>query len=148
MNKKYISYGVVSLIVVAALSFYAGGVHAKSTSAKTQANFQASAGQAYGAGNNGQTFGGGRGMRGGMGGGFTTGKIISKDATSITVQLESGGSKIVLLGDSTQIAKMANATSTDLAVGTSVSVIGTTNSDGSVTAQSVQIRPNIPAPKQ
>jgi len=67
------------------------------------------------------------------------GEIIAKDDSSMTIKLNDGGSKIVLISGSTKTTKQADATADDLAVGTKVSVLGTTNSDGSVSAQSVQI---------
>lgn len=83
-------------------------------------------------------------MRGSRNGeGFTAGQIISKDATSITVSLTSGGSKIIFLDTNTKISKQADGTLADLAVGTSVSVTGTPNADGSENAQSIQIRPTL-----
>ncbi len=90
----------------------------------------------------------GRGGAGHAGGGATFGTIISAGNGSITVQLPaatsssaSTGTKIVLFNASTQIGKMVVGTQNDLSVGTNVVVSGTANSDGSITASSIQIRP-------
>ncbi|MEI6316558.1 MAG: hypothetical protein WCO65_02425 [bacterium] len=95
----------------------------------------------------------GMGMRGGAGGfnrggmgGAVTGTVLSKDATSITVQGRDGSSKIVLYATSTQFAKSTSGTIDDVSVGAQVVIVGKTNTDGSVTAQSIQIRPEIPKP--
>lgn len=42
--------------------------------------------------------------------------------------------------------KSASGSAADVAVGSSIVVTGSKNSDGSVTAQSIQIRPDMPAP--
>ena len=77
--------------------------------------------------------------------GFTNGKIISKDANNITVQLMTNGTKIIFLDTNTTVSKMATGAISDLIIGTQVSITGTTNVDGSITAKSVQIRPNTPS---
>lgn len=81
-------------------------------------------------------------MRGGAGApGFRpiVGQILSQDSTSITVKLPDGSSKIVMFSDTTPINKTALGSKTDLTTGTGVRIIGTTNSDGSVTAQDIQL---------
>lgn len=142
MNKNIINI-IITVIVAGGASFYAG-MHYAQSKAVTPANFanmtpeerQALRGQ----------FGNGGGRGGRTGNGGASGEIISKDATSITIKLRDGsGSKIVFLSGATPIMKTASGTASDLQVGTQVNAMGTANSDGSITAQTVQIRPAMPA---
>lgn len=73
--------------------------------------------------------------------GFVNGDVISKDDKSITVKTRDGSSKIIFYSASTEISKFASGSASDLAVGTSIMVNGKTGSDGSVAAQTIQIRP-------
>ena len=70
-----------------------------------------------------------------------SGEIISANDKSITVKLQDGSSKIVLFSDKTTINKAETATKSDLKSGEKVAVFGTQNSDGSVTAQNIQLNP-------
>jgi hypothetical protein len=72
-------------------------------------------------------------------GGFASGKIESKDSQSITLQLPNGNSEVVFYSSSTQVIKPSQASLNDISVGTQVMIGGTQNSDGSLTAQSIQI---------
>jgi hypothetical protein len=78
-----------------------------------------------------------------VGNGFRpiNGDIINSDANSITVKMSDGSTKIVIVSGSTSINKAAQATIADLTTGQKVAVFGQTNSDGSVTAQSIQLNP-------
>ncbi len=85
---------------------------------------------------------GGRGGANGAGGGFVSGQVVSKDATSFTVSLNNNaGSKIVFFSTSTRVGETTNGNVEDIVAGKDVMVTGSTNADGSVTANLVQIRP-------
>jgi len=139
LEKKMITLLVVVAVVIGGLAFYAGDAYAahKTTGVSTSAYGQFAAGA------------GGRGGRtggaGAFGGGFSGGQVISKDATSITVQGRDGSSKIVFYTSSTPIMKTASGTISDVSVGSNIVVTGTPNSDGSITAQSIQLRPAMQA---
>lgn len=72
-------------------------------------------------------------------GGFTVGSIIAQDSDSITVQLADGSTKIVFYSGSTAIAVSKDGTAADLTDGQEVSVTGTSNSDGTITATRLQV---------
>jgi len=67
------------------------------------------------------------------------GEVIEISDSSITVKLDDDSSKIVILTDSTGINKSEEGSVEDLTEGTIVMVMGQTNSDGSVTAQNIQL---------
>ena len=76
-------------------------------------------------------------------GGFrpVAGEIISADEKSITVKLQDNSSKIVFINDKTVINKAQTVNKSELKVGEKVSVFGSDNTDGSVTAQNIQLNP-------
>jgi len=124
------------LIIIAGGAFYGGIAYAKSS---TPARGTFAAGGAGGANFAGR---GGFGRTGSGSGGFTTGQIVSASNGSISIQQQNGSStEIVLVSPATQILKTTSGTAADLTTGTNVVITGTSNSDGSMSATSIQIRP-------
>jgi len=133
--------GIIALVVIAGDGvFYGGMAYAQMSRSGPGGNFAnlSAEDRARFSANGGPT-----GMRGqgGVDGGFTVGEIISKDENGITIKMQGGSTKIILVGSSVQVMKSEAGSVGDLTVGAQVTVTGLTNSDGSVTAQSVQIRP-------
>jgi len=128
MKTKIIS-GVVIVVAVSGLSFY-GGMKYQSTKGV------ASIGQFAGM-RNGQL----QGARGGAGGGFISGEVLSKDDKSVTVKTQNGGSSIAFYSPTTAIEKAASGSWADIIVGKTITIRGTQNSDGTYTAQTIQLTP-------
>jgi hypothetical protein len=119
-------------------AFY-GGMEYQKTKMPRRMTF---AGNIPGGANGGQRAGGNAAFgRGGAGGGFVSGEIIGKDDKSVTVKMPDGSTKIIFYSGSTSVGKATAGSADDLVVGEQVTATGTTNSDGSVTAQNIQIRP-------
>lgn len=128
---------IILVVVFAAVGFFAGMQYQKSQSTTGGTNQY------------GQFQGGGRrnGGQGQFNGGRVIGKVISSDNASLTVQLQDGSSKLIILSGTTTYSKSAQAARSDVKVGDEVAVFGATNSDGSITAQNVQLNPQMRGPK-
>ncbi|MDD4901219.1 MAG: DUF5666 domain-containing protein [Patescibacteria group bacterium] len=143
MNNKMLIGFIIALVIVGGGAFYGGMLYGKSQKSGLR-NFSGPLGQAgFGQAANGN--GPGRNGANRMGGGLINGQIIAADDKSITVKLTDGGSKIILLSGETQISRFAAGSAVDLTVGQAVMASGTTNSDGSVTAKMIQLRPAAPS---
>lgn len=134
MNGKQIVSLVVVAIVFAGGGFFGGMKYAQSKAPAIPAGRGQFAGQGFG----------GRGARGANGMAFVGGQVMSVDNGTITVKLMNGGSQIIILAPSTQFRKAVDGTAADVAVGKQITVTGSQNSDGSLTAQNVQIRNMAP----
>jgi hypothetical protein len=120
---------IVIVIIVGAAAFF-GGIQYQKSKTPSFAQGQGGFRQRMGQGQQGQTAF--RPVRG---------NVLSIDNNTMTVKLQDGSSKIVILSGGTAFMKEASATKDDLKVGDTVMATGTSNSDGSVTAQSIQINP-------
>ena len=76
------------------------------------------------------------------GGGNVFGEVITKDATSMTLKLRDGGSRIVFYSDTTPLTKTASGTIEELVIGQNVIIGGKSNEDGSISADSIQLAPS------
>ncbi len=126
---------VITLIIAGGGGFYSGMLYGKSVSANSRASLNRQGG--FGAGMMGA------GQRGNgilQNGGFSGGEIIKKDSNSITVKLTNGSSQIILFSDATKMMKSVEGSAADLTVGEQVTITGSKNQDGSLTAQSIQVR--------
>ena len=127
--KKYLVHAV--WVVVAIIAFVSGMYYGKANAAP--------AGRSGFAGFASSTRGG-FGGRAGTGGGFVAGQVTAIDANSITIQLQNGNSQVVFYSSSTPVVKTVQAPVSVLTIGTNVMVGGSQNSDGSLTAQTIQVR--------
>ncbi len=73
----------------------------------------------------------------------STGQVISQDANSLTIKLNDGSSKIILLSSNTKFSKTDTASLSDIKTGDRIMIIGTPNSDGSETADTIFLNPNF-----
>jgi len=89
----------------------------------------------------------GAGMRSGnmASGGFLSGTVATLSSGSLTLNTRDGSSHVVILTPATTVSKSVSGALTDVSVGATVMVQGATNSDGSVSASVIQLRPTPPA---
>ena len=139
MDKSHKTTVAIVVIVVAIAAFFGGMKYAQS---QTTAANSAQIGVAGLQGGQGRIRAGNFGQSANA----TSGQILSMDDKSITVQLRAGGSKIIFYSPSSKITKSVDGVASDLKVGENIMANGTANSDGSLTAQTIQLRPDMPNP--
>lgn len=133
IRSKQLAIFLLAIILVGAGAFYGGSQY-------QQRKLQNARREFLGAGAGRGQFG----QRAGTSGlKAVNGTIISQDEESISVELPDGSSKIVLLSESSVINKTEEGSREDLSEGTRVVVTGQENSDGSITAQNIQLNPRF-----
>ncbi|MFZ3074158.1 MAG: DUF5666 domain-containing protein [Minisyncoccales bacterium] len=127
MNKS-IPITIIAAIIFGAAGFYGGMLYGTS---KSSSNSAAAGNRPAGMqnGNASST------------GSIVYGQIISVDSSSMTVKTGDSGSKIVFFSATSKISKNIDTQTSDLAAGQTVMASGTANSDGSISAKTVEINP-------
>lgn len=153
MDKKIITASLISIVLAGGIGFYGGMEYdpQKSKQPITSGSF-AGNGSGYGRGTGatgqqdqrqGQRPAGGQGMRQGVpGGGFVAGQVISKDDSSVTIKTKDGSSQIIFFSDTANIDKSVSGSKDDLSIGQQITANGKVGTDGSMTAETIQIRPD------
>ncbi len=131
--KNIIPIFIVIVIIVGAGAFFAGTKYQSVQG--TRGNF-----------GNGQFRGRGFNTPSGTNRSVLRGSVIDMSGSSMTIKLQDGSSKIVILSDKTVINKSTQGTKDDLKSGENVAVFGSNNSDGSVTAEDIQLNPQLRIP--
>ena len=136
MKKNQILITAIVAVIVGAAAFFGGMQFQKSQ----RPNFATFTRQGEQGGN--VRFGNGqRGRFGPNGGNSVIGEVVSVDPTGVTVKMQDGSTKIVVVSSSTSINKSDAGSKSDLKEGITIAAFGTSNSDGSITAQGIQINP-------
>ena len=132
-NKNTMMIIAVVLIIVAAAGGFFGGMMYQ----KNQVSSLGTAARGNYAGRFGQA---------GQNSSFrpVRGQVLSMTNDSLTVKMSDGSTKIVVLSSSTAFMQATKAALSDVKTGDTVNVVGTQNSDGSVTAQNIQLNPPTP----
>ena len=131
MNKTVIITGII-ILTVGAVSFYAGTIYHKAQ--RPSGRFFQEQQQGDGQNQN-RRFGANGNQR------AVRGEIINADDKSITVKMQDGSSKIILLSDNTSVIEATETSKQALQTGKQVMVFGSNNPDGSITAQNIQLNP-------
>lgn len=134
MKNKLILAVIVSLFVGVTGGFLVGKNQAVGIGGENRENFR---GGTAGMGNRP----GGVGLNRMVGFRPINGEIISVEEGSMTVKTEDGSTKLILVSDKTVYNQTTKINRDSLKVGDKIGAFGTTNQDGSVSAQNIQINP-------
>ena len=122
---------IIAAVVLIGVSFYSGMRYGGNNVAAASA----ARGTFQGRTNGGTT----RGPSGFAQGGATSGEVIAKDANSLTLKLQSGGSRIAFVSSSTPVIQSIPGSLGDITVGKQITVTGSTNQDGSLNVSSIRV---------
>lgn len=134
--KKNIIIWVAIVVIVGVGAFFGGEAVGRSSAASNLRSRFAAFGNGAGAFGN---------RAGGNGTSVLAGSVLSMDSQSLTLQGRDGSSHVVFYSTSTEVSQPTVVPVSALKAGENVTVMGTSNSDGSFTASSIDIRPNGPA---
>jgi hypothetical protein len=149
MKPLHIVIGVVAALALAGGGFAAGMTVARGGATDATASASPTGAAGRGAGAIGQRLGGGApGGAGALGGQAVTGRILSVNDGSITVEVRQPGvagasptvtSQIVLVGGSTRLVKTAETEIkiSDLKANDQVTIVGTTDASGNMSAATI-----------
>ncbi len=130
MQSKTISIALVALIIGIAVGYFVP----HGASAKPQAG---TTGRTSGS----AAFARGSFARGTAAGGMLAGTIVSVSGQEVTIKTPDGSSHIVLITPSTTVSKSVSGSVSDVTSGANVLISGTQNTDGSLSADLIQLRP-------
>lgn len=136
-NQSTIMRVVAGLLLMGA-SFFAGVQYQSSIQSNGSRSTNQTGMRQQGTGQQ-RNFAQGGAQNGPQVGGMVTGEVIALESQSMTIKMTDGGSKIVIVAGSTSYQKNLAGSLTDVVVGGKVTIIGTANSDGSVTAKTVML---------
>lgn len=145
---------VAVAIVVGGGAFYGGTLYQKQKDSlvgtspqnirQRLQNLGLNTGATSGRGGSGGAFfrSGGAGSGGGGFSGGVSGQVINLGSNSLTIKVANGSTRTVYYSSSTIINKSVKGAASDLSANQAILVAGTPNSDGSLTASSIDIRPS------
>ena len=129
MNKQLAIVAVVGLIIGGGIGYFGAHALAASSGSGARAAFARAGGMG--------TFT--RGM-GGMGANLLAGTVAALDSTSLTIDTRDGSSHVVLLSPTTSVTKNTTGSLTDVRVGSTVFITGTSTASGEVEASMINLR--------
>jgi hypothetical protein len=139
-NGRRIVIFLLVTLVIAGGAFYGGMVYGKGQAQPTFAGAGIPGGGPNALGPGG-TPPAGSARPGSAQAGMVMGQITEVTATTLTITDSNGKTTQINVSDTTLIEKQASVTLADLAQGETVMVSGSQQSDGSITARSVQVAP-------